>query len=157
MHALQVVNASELAAAYADAEYRVALDGDTLSLRVGDPASDLEAYWPAARYAFITAWNPASEPLSDAANKAADTRLVSRLDAAGTARQPAWAHDGQLGWREPGWLLADAHDREIDLLAREFGQAGVLSWNRGEPVRLRMLLTRPQDSGPCEHTDWATP
>lgn len=157
MHQLQIVDAAELAHAYATAEYAVALDGDTLSVRVGEPASDLEAYWPASRYAFITAWNPASEPHSDAANKAADTLLVAQLDAAGAVRQPAWAQDAQRGWREPGWLLADLEDHVLDVLAREFGQAGVLAWNRGEPVRLRMMMSRPQDAGDCDHTDWLQP
>lgn len=153
-HLLQIVDAEELARAYAAAEYAVALDGDTLPLSVGEPAGDLEAYWPASRYAFITAWNPASEPASDAANEAADARLVTQLDAAGAARQPAWAQDGQRGWREPGWLLADIDDHVVDVLAREFGQAGVLTWNRGEPVRLRMMIARPAESCRCPHTDW---
>lgn len=156
MHELQVVDAAELAAAYASAEYAVALDGDTLPLRVGEPASDLEAYWPAERYAFITAWNPASEPMSDAANQAADTRLVTQLEAAGAARHPAWAQDAHRGWREPGWLLADLDEHVIDVLAREFGQAGVLAWSRGEPVRLRMMLPCPGDATATAtaHVDW---
>jgi len=83
MRELQVVNAAELAAAFAAADYSVLLDGETLPLRVGDPAADLEAYWPARRYVFITAWNPASEPRSDTANETADALLVGRLDDAG--------------------------------------------------------------------------
>ena len=39
MRELQVVDASELAAAYAAAHYAVVLDGDTVPLRVGHPAS----------------------------------------------------------------------------------------------------------------------
>lgn len=154
---LQIVDAVELVRAYAAAEYAVAIDGDTLALRVGEPARDLEAYWPATRYAFITAWNPASEPATDAANETADALLVAQLDAAGAARQPAWAQDGQRGWREPGWLLADVEDHVVDVLAREFGQAGVLAWNRGEPVRLRMMIPRPRYSPDCAHTDWLEP
>lgn len=155
MRELQVVNAAELAIAYAAADYAVALDGDALPLRVGRPARDLEAYWPAANYLFMTAWNPASEPHSDSANRAADERLVARLDAAGVQRHAAWAEDGAGEWREPGWLLADFDPALGDALAREFGQAGMLSWRRGEPVRLRMLLGRPQHAEPAEHTDWA--
>lgn len=155
MRELQVVNAAELAIAYAAADYAVALDGDALRLRVGRPARDLEAYWPASSYLFMTAWNPASEPHSDSANRAADERLVARLDAAGVPRQAAWAQDGAGAWREPGWLLADLDAALGDALAREFGQAGVLAWRRGEPVRLRMLLGRPAHAEPADHTDWA--
>lgn len=155
MRELQVVNAAELALAYAAAEYAVALDGDALPLRVGRPADDLEAYWPAARYLFVSAWNPASQPHSDSANQAADERLVARIQAAGVQRHAAWAQDSAGQWREPGWLLADLDDGAADALAREFGQAGVLAWRRGEPVRLRMLIARPQDAAASEHTDWA--
>ena len=38
MRELQVVDAAELATAYAAARYCVALDGDTFALRVGEPA-----------------------------------------------------------------------------------------------------------------------
>lgn len=158
MRELQVVDASELATAYAAARYTVALDGDTLSLRVGQVATDLEAYWPAERYSFITAWNPASEPHSDGANQTADAMLVAQLDATGAQRHAAWAESPGGEWREPGWLLADLDNGIVDLLAREFGQAGVLSWRRGEPVRLRMLVERPRDSrmtgAAAVFTDW---
>lgn len=154
MRELQVVDAAGLALAYAAAEYAVALDGDALPLRVGRPARDLEAYWPAQRYVFVSAWNPASQPHSDSANQAADERLVARLDAAGVQRHAAWAQDQAGQWREPGWLLADLDDAAADALAREFGQAGVLAWQRGEPVRLRMLIARPDAAAASEHTDW---
>jgi hypothetical protein len=155
MRELQVVDAAGLALAYAAAEYAVALDGDALPLRVGRPARDLEAYWPARRYVLVSAWNPASQPHSDSANQAADERLVARLDAAGVQRHAAWAQDQAGQWREPGWLLADLDDAAADALAREFGQAGVLAWQRGEPVRLRMLIARPDEAAASEHTDWA--
>ena len=157
MRELQIVNALELATAYAAAEYVVVLDGDALPLRVGLPASDLEAYWPASRYAFITAWNPASQPRSDSANQAADALLVAQLDAVGATRHPAWAQDPGGQWREPGWLLAGLEETDLLRLAIEFGQAAVLAWHPGEPVRLRMLMPRPSaipTVPTVEHTDW---
>ena len=154
MRELQVVDAAELASAYALADYVVSLDGDVLRLRVGEPAADLEAYWPAERYLFITAWNPASLPPSDSTNQDADAALVARIDALGAARQAAWAEDGSGGWREPGWLVADLDPATAERLAREFGQAAVLAWQRGEPVRLRMLLGRPPNAGTATFTDW---
>ena len=154
MRELQIVNAAELAAAYADAEYAVVLDGDALQLHVGKRATDLEAYWPAQRYAFITAWNPASVPHSDATNETANALLAARLDAAGVARQPAHAYDHRGEWREAGWLVADLDDAILDLLACEFGQAGVLAWRFGEPVRLRMLLSKPPYAENDGHIEW---
>ncbi|MGH8077090.1 MAG: DUF3293 domain-containing protein [Lysobacter sp.] len=154
MREFQVVDAAELAAAYAAAHYCVLLDGETLPLRVGHRAADLEAYWPAQRYMFITAWNPASEPHSDTANQTADALLVGRLDDAGMQRHPAWAEDPNGDWREPGWLVADPGPDDCLRLAQEFGQAGVLMWEQGQPVRLRMMTGRPPDAGASACVDW---
>jgi hypothetical protein len=153
MRELQIVDAVELANAYAAAEYVVVLDGDSLPLRVGEPALDLEAYAPASRYAFITAWNPASQPRSDSANEAADALLVTQLDELRATRHAAWAQDPDGRWREPGWLVADLDVDAVLRLALEFGQAGVLDWAAGEPVRLRMLTARPIGDA-AAHTDW---
>ena len=155
MRELRIVDALELAATYVAADYAVVMDGDALPLRVGQPACDLEAYRPAQRYALITAWNPASTPHSDAANTTADAALVARLDAAGISRQPAQGSSSDGQWREPGWLVFDVSEVGLDLLAREFGQAAVLSWAAGEPVRLRMQLPRPACADDLECVDWA--
>lgn len=160
MRELQVVDASELACAFGVADYSVKLDGDTLPLRVGELAADLEAYWPAQRYVLITAWNPAARPHSESTNYNADASLVAQIDAMGAPRQAAWAQDGNGDWAEPGWLVADLDLTTAERLAREFGQTAVLAWQRGEPVRLRMLVQRPQEDpdlraqGAAAYTDW---
>lgn len=158
MRELTVVDARELAAAYAAAQYRVAVDGDTLPLRVGHRASDLEAYWPADCYTFLTAWNPASAPHSDTANEAADALLVQRLDRDGIARLPGWAEAPGGEWHEPGWVLGNLDELSVDNIGREFGQAAVLHWRHGQAARLRMLVERPRDCDPDDpglvFTDW---
>lgn len=154
MRELRIVNAAELAAAFAAANYCVLLDGETLPLRVGEAATDLEAYWPAQCYTFITAWNPASEPHSDGANESADGLLVRQLSDSGASRHPAWAEDPLGAWREPGWLLADMDTDDCLRLAQEFGQAGILMWERGQPVRLRMMVPRPANAAASACIDW---
>ena len=154
MRELHVVDACELATAYAAAHYAVVLDGDAIALRVGEPACDVEAYWAARSYAFITAWNPASRPLSEEANNLADARLVARMDVLGLAFHPAWASDHDRQWRESGWLIADVEPVLLDALAAEFGQAGVLYWEHGEAVRLRMFLRCPGGSPEQPFVDW---
>lgn len=151
MQELHVVDAAELAATYAAAQYAVALDGDSLPIGVGALATDLEAYWPASRYLLITAWNPASQPRSDAANQAADAQLVAEIDALGVVRHPAWAQGADGEWHEPAWLVAEVDDATSEFLAREFGQAGILAWARGQPVRLRMLMPAPRQ--PLKNVD----
>lgn len=155
MRQLQLVDVLDLVAAYKEAEYAVVLDGDALRLHVGKRADDLEAYWPAKRYGFITAWNPASRPNSDAANDAANAELARQLEAAGIARHQAHAYAPSGSWGEAGWLVVDVEDTLLDLLGRQFGQAGVLSWAFGQPARLRMLLPRPPNAGSDPHVDWA--
>jgi hypothetical protein len=155
MRELHIVNAAELADAYAQAEYAVVLDGDALPIHVGEPARDMEAYWPASRYGFITAWNPASVPHSDTTNEAANAALVARFEALGAPRLPAYAFDKEGHWREEGWLVGDIGEALLDLIAREFGQAGVLAWTFGEPVRLRMQMARPGSAMPRGCIDWA--
>ena len=94
MREIQIVDAGELAAAYAKADYAVRLDGDTFRLKVGSPAGDMEAYWPATRYAFITAWNPPPGDAPRAVNDAAQERLHARL----------WLDEG-LDGRGVGFVL----------------------------------------------------
>lgn len=154
MREIQIVDAVQLATAYADADYAVRLDGDTFHLKVGKPAGDVEAYWPADRYAFITAWNPASHPQSEAINQSADSSLVAQLRAIAAPHQPAWAEDTTGDWREQGWLVAGLDPHMLDALAHEFGQAGVLHWERGRPVHLKMYLHRPPAAPPLAHIDW---
>jgi hypothetical protein len=154
MRELRIVDAAELAITYSRAEYALVMDGDALHLHVGQPARDVEAYWPARRYGFITAWNPASVPFSDTANETANAALVARLDAMGVQRLPAHAFARDGSWREAGWLIADLDEPLLDLLGREFKQAGILSWAAGEPVRLRMLMPCPADVPDIEWIDW---
>lgn len=154
MYALQIVDAAELVHAYVAADYSASVEGTNFMLRVGMAASGLESAWPASRYAFITAWNPASAPQPEPANQAADVQLRAHLDRLGVARIPASAQAADGGWHEPGWLLADLPTAELDALARRFGQAGTLCWTRGEPVRLRMLMREPADAAGLPCVDW---
>lgn len=149
MRELQVVDAMELAQAYAAAEYRVVHGGEELRLQVGQPAARLEALSAASHHAFVTAWNPASDPRPEDANVAADDRLVARIDSMGLERHAAWAQAPDGRWREPGWVLCDAGTEAAIALGREHGQAGVLAWKRGEPVQLHMLTPRPQRAAPA--------
>lgn len=154
MRGFQVVDATQLATAYAEAEYVVEHGGQTLRVQVGRPAADLEASLPATRYAFITAWNPASNPRSDRDNRLADARLVARIESFGLSRQPAWAQSPDGRWHEPGWLLLDTPNAQVLELAHEFCQAGVLDWARGEPVSLYMLASRPPRGAETGATRW---
>src|SRR6476619_1184140 len=106
-----------LAAAFTSAHYLVPALGDTGRVHVGVQATALESCVPAAGYAFITAWNP-------------DSASASRVD-----------ND-----REDGGLVLDLPVRDTDRLARRFSQDGVLTWQAGQPVRLRLYHHEPEDA-----------
>lgn len=144
-----------LAAAFASARYRVPHLGDAGSVRVGTEAHALEAALPAERYAFITAWNANSETDRKSDNERADGELTAELDRLGVHRFRAHAADAQGGHHEEGWLVIDLPVAELDRLARHFGQNGVLCWQAGEPVRLRLYHREPADGAAMLWVDWA--
>jgi hypothetical protein len=144
-----------LAAAFADARYRVPELGSAGSVHVGTEARALEATVRATRYAFITAWNPDSQTDDKPDNDRADGELATELDRLGVQRLRARAQDAQGGHREEGWLVLDLPVAQLDRLARNFKQDGVLSWHAGEPVRLRLYHREPADAASMLWVDWA--
>jgi hypothetical protein len=143
-----------LAAAFRKARYRVAGLGDEGVLRVGTRADRLEAACPAARYAFITAWNSDSTADGPIDNAVDDGALVAALDDLGVRRLRAVASDAQGGHAESGWLMPDLALPDLDRLARQFRQDATLAWERGEAVRLRMYHRCPPDAVAALWTDW---
>lgn len=146
---------AELAAAYACAHYFVTIGHREWLFGVGQLASDIERQLGAATYTFITAWNPAPEAASVADNMEADLRLQARLKQSGHVHHSSLGSNAQGGAVEYGWLVLDMTTDASDALAREFGQAGLLFWHHGEPVRLRMLWPRPVGIADDPCTDWA--
>ena len=144
MRTFKVVDAVELATSYAAAQYGVRVDGEEFPLHVGERAAGLESRWPARSYAFITAWNPASDPRPDDANQQADARLVARLQEMGIQRQSAWAEGPDGNWHEPGWLLCNIDVPTAAALGDSLGQAAILAWESSQPVTLRMLAPGPE-------------
>lgn len=134
---------AKLAAAFANAHYRVRELANAGDLRVGNEATALQEAWPAQRYAFITAWDSASQRESRIDNDLADGALVAELEGLGVGHLRAFAEDDQGGHHEEGWLVRDLPLDALDGLARRFGQDGVLAWEAGTPARLRLYHAAP--------------
>lgn len=145
---------AQLALAYLHADYFVAVGRREGRFRIGELAADIEAVLGAARYLFITAWNPVSEELGLADNISADQQLQSRLQQAGFQHHSAIAADPAGCHKEHGWLVLDLPEATADLLAREFRQAGVVYWQRGQPARLRMQAPQPPQWEASGWVDW---
>ncbi|MEO8365102.1 MAG: DUF3293 domain-containing protein [Pseudoxanthomonas sp.] len=144
-----------LATAYALAHYFVTIGHREWLFGVGQDAADIERELGARHYLFITAWNPPSTASSLAENVAADERLQARLKEVGFQSHSALGCNAQGGAVEYGWMVLDVPVESGDALAREFGQAGTLYWQRGQPVRLRMLSPQPAGIAEQPHIDWA--
>ncbi len=92
--------------------------------------------------------------MAPAANAAADATLRWELEALGLVRRRSVASDADARWEEPGWLVAGLDAAAADALARRHGQAAILHWRQGEPVRLRMYRARPEGHGEHRWVDW---
>ena len=154
-HAPDGTQTGELARAYAAAHYFVTIGHREWLFGVGQPAGDIERQLGAGSYLFITAWNPPPGTASATDNRAADQRLQQQLRETGFSHYSSLGSNAQGGAVEYGWLVLDMPLQTADALAREFGQAGTLYWQKDQPVRLRMLYPRPQDLPEQEFIDWA--
>ena len=146
---------AELLTAYCDADDRWELEGEWHPLVVGRPTHRLELAFPQARrFGLLSAWNPQSVTLPDAINRAADEMLHAALLESGLPFRPGFSSARNRSWREPSWVVMDMALPVFDALTRRFGQLGTLSWQRGEPVRLRMHADRPAAITRHDHIDW---
>lgn len=133
------MNPHDLAPAYRRTTYRLR-STPPIDIRVDqvNPALD---DWLRARtartWAFITAFNPRSQPQSDDANTAADVALHDRIVARGLRAAAADAISDDARWPvERGWLIVDIDCDAACALAREFVQNAVICGRTGAPARL---------------------
>jgi len=137
---------ARLAAAFVRAHYRVPALGEAGALHVGTVAAALEQALPARCYAFITAWDSDSERASQLENDRADGALAAELGRLRVDHIRAFAEDDQGGHHEDGWLVRDLPLDALDRLARRHRQDGVLAWDAGGPVRLRLYHAAPDST-----------
>jgi hypothetical protein len=129
--------------AWTQTEYRVRLPwGGHASIRCGMPLpapllamlKQVDDPW-----GYITALNPAGVRLPAADNRARQRRLRDLLRDRGYRRH-AGVGVGPNDWREPSLFVPGIPFEELDALAREFGQLGVVRGTGARPAELRELL-----------------
>ncbi|HET7401073.1 MAG TPA: GNAT family N-acetyltransferase [Usitatibacter sp.] len=122
---------------YRESTYRFCDDSGIVALRIGEPSAALRALMQSrgvATAAYLTAWNPASEPLPFEVNRQRNDRLRAELGSMGFEYLDG--EGGKDDWLEesylvPGVSLEDAHD-----LASRHGQAAFVFCERDGVPRL---------------------
>lgn len=122
--------------AYHNTDYRV--KGFRHPIRIGELSSEADELLREhdfTEWAFITAWNPMSEPLGDAENRLRNAELKSQLSAwvvmegAGCARDEKWPP-------EESFLVAGIPFESAVALARVYAQRAFVYGRAGEPAGL---------------------
>lgn len=128
---------------YVHTQYRVRLvRGGSATIRIDEPlpaalAQALPA--PGAPWAFVTAWNPHSQPQAVAINRARQRTLLAALRpwAAVLRAGVGIAGDGQ--WREPSVWVAGVAFAQIDRLLQPFAQHAIVRGIGAQPAQLHWL------------------
>jgi hypothetical protein len=110
----------------------------TLRIGASNSACDaLLAAQGAEGAAFLTAWNPFSQPLPDADNILAQARLAADLDILCTAILPGEG-TGEIGdWPpEPSLFAVGISQADATYLARKYRQNAFVWITRGQPAQL---------------------
>lgn len=136
----QATRELELWRAYQSTSFCVGTGARPVCFRAGSRSSRLDALLArqgATRWAFITAWNPGSVPLSSVENARRHAELCAAVGAMGLATL-----EGEGIGRDPSWppersllILGISRVRAV-ALGRHFGQLAIVAGRHGEPSRL---------------------
>lgn len=132
---------AHLDAAYRATTYTIYLPDGALGLRVETPAPALERWLERRGYrcwAFVSACNPGSHPLTAAENDARYARLVAAAEALGLEWIAGMGVPDEPGWApEASLFLPGIAATEALMLAARFGQHAILCGSLGGRPELR--------------------
>lgn len=136
---------SALIDAYRRTDYRVRLpQGGWASIHVDAPLPTLlRALVGSGCWAFLTAWNPFSQPHPRAQNHAAQHALLAALRGLPATRVLRPAIGVGEDWREPSLFVVGPSLAETDALAQQFQQNAYVHGLADGPARLRLASDQP--------------
>ncbi|HEY8085509.1 MAG TPA: DUF3293 domain-containing protein [Methylophilaceae bacterium] len=131
---------AELDMAYRATGYLMHLRGEAIRLRVDQPSPEFSKFLEHTQcdqWAFISAVNPGSELLTEAANAGRHRKLLATVSAQKLVYFPGDAVPNTGKWPiEPGLLLLHISLEQAMALAHEFGQAAILAGHRNGVPKL---------------------
>jgi hypothetical protein len=137
---LSDVSRAQLLRAYRATTYRADVGGRRVDLRIGEPVDLRELSserQPVETWAFLSAANPGSRPLSTAENLERHRDLVAACTARGFAVYEGWGIGETDDWDPEISLLVLGIDRkEAVSIGRAFGQLAVVCGQAGGVAEL---------------------
>ncbi len=132
-----------LRSAYLATRYVVTIGADRIELRIGRRAPELDHYLAGksvATAAFVTAWNPRSERLSDEENCRRARNLAAAVAALNRQALPVVTAADDPSWVEHGLLILGVSESEARALGERFAQHAIVMVERGGTPRLIELV-----------------
>ena len=114
---------------YEKTEYRVHAKSGSFVLALGRPSAELAALYRerrAASAAFITAFNPYSQPATEKQNLEANARLAEEMEGLGLDVLEAVGSDHAGNWQEASFLVLGILREHAQALGRAFRQNAVV-------------------------------
>lgn len=132
---------STLDLAYRQTRYIIESPSGEFVLKVEElnPAVDsLLKDYRADSCAFITAWNPSSQRLTEPANEQRQRDLIAEVRRRGYTFLPGRGIGGDPSWPpEPSIFIIGISGTDAEDLGARFGQLAIIAKRIGEPVQLR--------------------
>ena len=134
---------AELVRQYRESTYRFRLEGRDAVMHVDIPSAQLDRAHRAHGVdcsAFLTAWNPRSEPRDERENEARNRALQRDVEAMGLAWLPARGVAADQDWEEASILIFGIGKEDARALAAKYGQNAFLY--AGADAVPRLIFTR---------------
>ncbi|MFN3267185.1 MAG: DUF3293 domain-containing protein [Deinococcales bacterium] len=127
----QILREAYLATSYHAAGVAIQLSSRPTGVRLFD----------GRKFAFISAQNPRSTPLSEDENLARNAMLATVLIAKGWEYGSSFGHNTDLSWSEAGFVVWDVDLAEIAQVAKDFEQNAIL-YGQDEKIALHWCFSR---------------
>jgi hypothetical protein len=138
--------AAKLDAAYHATTYLIRPSSGKLPLRINEPSAALASLLERSKcehWAFISAANPGSQRLTEAANANRHRQLLA-LIGDGVPDAPGWPI-------EPGFFICGVTLEKALEIGRQFGQIAIVAGQRGSPPKLYYCVERPAAESPPQN------